>query len=422
MQLFGYYIAWLIVFSALFLPKLNLISIGGATYIRIDDLLVAIFCISYSFKSYSYLLRLSRAQIWLVCFCAFTVVSLSSALINASVTNLINFMPGLMFSLRHAEYFIYLFVGVEFCRRKVNMDPIFTFFVWYLIIIVILQGLGILETFGGFSVERASAITAGPFELAVVASFLMFYFLTEQKKTILRGANLVLALALIVLTQSRITLSAVCFVLFLWYFYHCKAYLSSRFYIFALIVLPITAGVFASETASGLTERLEHLTAMDFSDLWLTLANLPQVNSSEQYFELAYDDLLENISSVQGDASAYIRFYRWALLIKMNAGNLMLFILGSGPSFASVAVDGHYVRFFSETGILGLSLYLMFIFYIYKYSKSSYLMKHYVLTMLISALFIDIYTSSKAMFLFWFWLGYGVIGRSEYERWCPKKY
>jgi hypothetical protein len=69
-------------------------------------------------------------------------------------------------------------------------------------------------------------------------------------------------------------------------------------------------------------------------------------------------------------------------------------------------VDGYYVRLFIETGIVGLSLFLRFAKALVSVRTDALLyFREYVLILLITACFIDIFTSYKAMILLWLWHG-----------------
>jgi len=412
----GYYIGWAMFISALFLPKLNFVDLGGSTYIRLDDFLVALFAIFFVAGNYSLILRQGRVSKWLTAFFAFIGFSVLSVFVNGVLYQRIEILQGLLYTFRHVEYFLYIYAGVEFARRGVNAQHVMTWLVWYLASLVLFQQFGILDTFSAFSNERASANTAGPFELAVIASFLLVYFVTEARGRWIRAMTAFAALGLLLLTQSRITLWGTLAVLAGWYFLNVKGY-RSKYFVLVVVVAALSGLIYSLTTpeSSGAAVRFAELLNTDFGYLWHWLTNAPLVESSSRYFELAYDDLLENVDGFQGDASAFIRFYRWSLLIFMVLSSPVLVIFGAGPSFASVAVDGYYVRLLAETGVFGLIAYAIFVRRVYRASKASSSMRYYVIVLAVTAVFIDIFTSSKAMFLFWFWFGYAVLGPSRKE-------
>ena len=114
------------------------------------------------------------------------------------------------------------------------------------------------------------------------------------------------------------------------------------------------------------------------------------------------------LSTVSSDASAYSRFSRWSLAIEtLKSYSVIFFLTGLGPSFFGNALDGSFLRILLTTGLLGFSLYIIFLYKIYQFiliSRSWYLMG-YLFVYVFSCLFIDISFSLKATLFLWLFLG-----------------
>jgi len=116
-----------------------------------------------------------------------------------------------------------------------------------------------------------------------------------------------------------------------------------------------------------------------------------------------------------------VRVYRWATLVKTTVSHMDSIVIGLGPSFGSVAVDGYYVRLFAEGGLAGL---LMFLFCIRALIKPqagvSTAFREFVIIVVVTAFFIDIFTSYKTMILLWLWHGMNEYHSSESEQGTAK--
>ena len=115
-----------------------------------------------------------------------------------------------------------------------------------------------------------------------------------------------------------------------------------------------------------------------------------------------------NISfTIDGDRSFIIRISKWFDLIDLS---MKYPITGAGVSISGEALDGNYTRILCESGIIGLILWTLFIVIILIENKhSKYKYKSIVIfgmfTLLLQALFIDIFEASKIMMFYYFILG-----------------
>lgn len=404
-------LAYIICVSVLILPKINIISFGDATFIRMDDVLIMFYFV-FRFK---FILRLYlvlvKSKFWMQLFSLFVVASLISS-IMAGTSNRVGLASSIMFSIRHVEYLIYFFLGVDAFVFGFRHRNVFLIVVIIYCAVVPLQLFGLLGAASNFSSERAIANTSGPYELAAVISFLLLYFVHSYGVGFWRFIT-IFCFCILLATGSRITIAAVTFVIALQFSAEIKR-LSTRHFgsliVILLCLMPIL--YFFSPAADGVLVRYESIINMDIDSLSDWVSKVPIIASQADYNYYAYDQLLNSTVLPDGDASALIRFYRWAILIQYVISDPLLIIFGAGPSFAYVAVDGFYVRLFIETGLMGFLFYLLFVCSIYRAYRGNFLVKGFVLVMFFTGLFIDIFVSSKAMFLFWFWIGYCFLPRA----------
>ncbi len=81
-------------------------------------------------------------------------------------------------------------------------------------------------------------------------------------------------------------------------------------------------------------------------------------------------------------------------------------VIGLGPSFASTAVDGYYTRVFTETGFAGGLVFLASMLSFWqRRSRRQWAFREFIIIMLVSGCFIDIFTAYKPMILLWLWHG-----------------
>ncbi|MEC9787119.1 hypothetical protein RCT62_09225, partial [Escherichia coli] len=119
-----------------------------------------------------------------------------------------------------------------------------------------------------------------------------------------------------------------------------------------------------NDSTNGVTARFESFGNNDtISTINDIFTNTGAAANRQDYFNRTYGDGLNDIiaNAGNGDASAFIRFTRWVTLIKTASENVINFLIGLGPSYAGMAVDGNYVRMFVETGVIGLLAYIIFL-------------------------------------------------------------
>ncbi len=118
------------------------------------------------------------------------------------------------------------------------------------------------------------------------------------------------------------------------------------------------------------------------------------------------------------DESSVARTNKWLAILRND--NPVQWVTGGGLAAMGDAVDGYYLRLIGETGLVGLGLFLVMIvvllqtyFYAPKHQSAAAKTLHQLLlfwtvALLVQAVFIDIFVSSKIMFIYWLMLGIGI--------------
>ena len=233
-----------------------------------------------------------------------------------------------------------------------------------------LEATHIVPKLGKFSdvKERISLNTSGPFEIAVVASFLLL---------VIRGTvPKYMAFAVTLLSQARITIAALA-LLFL------KRYV--RILIpFLLLSIPVTLLIPWAEIFAG--TRLSQI-----PDPTLALKGLILYWGHSHAVPLS--------ATFSTDKST---------------------LIGSGPGSWGGAVDGYYIRLIGEGGIIGTAIFLWFSLMLLRDKTLDAIAKNYMICLLVTASFIDIFITDKPMSLLWFYVGFCSQPKAALARRMPK--
>ena len=338
-------------------------------------------------------------------FLIFVLLSFLSTFYNAYLGR-VDFLTSFLFSLRNIEYLLYVVLGFLLAKYNFNFSRILLIYLGYIVVLIVLQSSNLVPAFSDFTTDRAIANTGGPWELAAISAFLLLYFF-ENFKLLAIMASLVI----LVLTMSRITTLASLIVVFIYYRHIilAKIYSNKQMAIFAFLSFISFILVFLIFWLDSYQVTFQFSLLSRFNGLFTTdsilnvldlLIRRPVVEDYQ-----AYKEYLESfVINTQFDQSAYVRFSNWGVLLSSMSDSLDSIFVGLGPSFAGKAVDGHYVRFLIETGFLGLFIFIVFVIVFYV-SVADRLLKSYLLVLLITATFIDIFTTYKAMMIFWVFYG-----------------
>lgn len=141
-------------------------------------------------------------------------------------------------------------------------------------------------------------------------------------------------------------------------------------------------------------------------------ASVAPPQTSAQYADIAYahiNDFVNAGSAVSSgsEPSNLVRFFRWHLILD-TVDDPSEVVFGLGPSFVGPSVDGSYLRFFADGGILGVLAWLALI--VMWLRRSPFWMVCVTISLLIGALFIDIVYAERPMVLYWLLLAMATAG------------
>ncbi len=132
-------------------------------------------------------------------------------------------------------------------------------------------------------------------------------------------------------------------------------------------------------------------------------AGVPRPTTTDQYIFDAYAGLNiyvnANTAADAGvEASNLVRFFRWHLILD-TFHDPVDFVFGLGPSFVGPSVDGSYLRFFADGGVLGVLAWLVLI--VLWLRRTPLWMVCVSISLLVGAVFIDIVYAERPMVLYW---------------------
>jgi len=395
-----------VVTVCLFSFKLILLPVGDSG-IRLDDLLILLMLAWMAITGRLRGIKVSRAfRSYAVFLCA----GVASALWNG-FQGRVDLLYSLVFVARQAEYMSFFFFGYRLWASVGQLSKGVGLYALALAFVVPAQMLRYLPVPSRFDASRAIGNTNGPYELAVVAGFILCYLGYRQRSK----TSGVLAFVLLVLTAARVTFVGVALSLArvaLRRFGQNSVTTTAAISLvtilgIALFTLP-DSPAHAVESPVYLAERLR-----DSASLW-SLAKIPAMYELVPAYETSVDyetgafvrAIRYAVDRHEADPGGVIRFYRWFALLKSTLAGVDSTLIGLGPSFGTTAVDGYFVRVFVETGITGVVLFGLFLKRLYGDTQpDSWPLREYIFILAITGCFIDIFVSYKPMLLLWLWHG-----------------
>lgn len=392
-------VLWAIAISLLTV-KVILIPAGG-TGLRAEDFLIAVafaaLLLGNAFRNYRWD-RIDRAIL------LFVAVQVCSALVS-SAQGRTGFVVALLYAVRPLEYWVIKVLAQTARPTHRAVAVIASAYVFVLVGLSTLQVAGFNIGVSRFAYTRAAGNTNGPYELAAVAAGLLFFFLHRRQLT-----HVLLALASLLLSASRITTVAVLLVFLL----SPRDRTQGSAGLAKGPVAAVAAFVFALTALLGIqgqltsaASRVQSLSPVATLSVVRDLtASDPVARSRADFTDLGYTRFQRGrLVTGEADTSSVIRFTRWTTLVKAWGASTGTVLLGLGPSFGGVAVDGYYVRVLSESGLLGLGAFAVLVVALLRERAVPRYLRQYIVVLLISALFIDVLVASKPMLLLWFLLG-----------------
>jgi len=402
----GFYYA--VVLFCIFSFKLILIGVGESG-IRADDILILVAAFVFAVRGDFRAIPITRSVKF---YLLFVGIGFASAIWNA-FQGRVSLLISLFFVIRLLQYMFFYFLGYRIAAAGHTLKKAITAYLWLMALVVPLQMVGIVPVPGNFIgiTSRAVGNSNGPYELAVIAAF-MLCFLGYYCKSWIKGS---VSAVLVLLAASRITFAAMIVSLALTYLRKSQTRLQ---YAFLLLLLLVPAGIVYSlmpsgENVSGNVELAERVSEIHLaevpSEFSRVYSYIPTYQNSKDYYDGEFVEATNQAETAAGDAgdiSGMIRLFRWASLIKSTLAHTDSIILGLGPSFGTSAVDGYYVRLFAETGLLGLGSFLAFAYSLWLgKTGSTWPFREYAFMVFASCCFVDIGVSYKPMLLLWLWHG-----------------
>lgn len=411
---------YLIVFFVIaLLPKINIISVPGmSTGIRLEDFFVFIIvflwfaqiCIKKT-KFTNINPKLKKITEMYLIYIFICIVSSLFGLLKGYIS------LGLLiiFLIRKIEYFIFIFIGYNYIFEVENTQKIkkyFNFIIIFHFIICILQSIGVIGSFTNGDIttslgegSRVFSTFNGPYELsAFVILILPMYIYELINKNGNKFFNIFMISIIFVsiyLSQSRTSIILFFAVFAIVLISFNKNNTKKIIYILLLLIVTL-------ELVLNLDKILSFLPRFDtlnFDSMIKCVVESWKSNDFDEFMKTGKNVKISNIADL--DLSFSIRVSNCVVVLK---GWLKNIFFGMGLSFIKGASDCNYVRLLGETGLLGIIVYFNVIRTILSNSKTiknifGVVVRVGMYTLLLSALFIDVFEASKIMMFYWFVVG-----------------
>jgi hypothetical protein len=378
-------ILFLLFLAYVLAPKIDLITASGSG-VRPEDLITAAAFVLYACKPQKAVLQVPKhVRVYGI----FVGVGFLSALINYSQEGLV----GIVFATRLVEYMVWFFIMYEACQT-VSPRQVRTSLLVVSAILIIWGGLetaGLTNKIGKFTGAegRLTINTSGPFETSVMLAILAY----AAQQMIVTPAMMIM----VILTQSRITLVAI-IASFL-------AIRPGRGLVLAAMGL-FAAAILAGPIMSVLGESRLAKSATPLTMVQLLATEwerVPQVDNPLYFRErfLGGDTVIRYIGNTRGDVSFKFRAVRWPLVVKSTLYSPLHSLIGWAPGAWGAALDSYYVRVFGEVGLIGTGVFFWWLFAFARGARRDSVSRFSIYMLIVVAVFIDIFTSSKVMPILW---------------------
>lgn len=385
------------VYVMFFIPKMDLFSLGGGfnAGLRIDDLIIfTLFFLFFIYAVQNKKTKISKTELY---FMLFLLVVFLGSLFSSSQYG----RGTILFPIRFFEYFIFFYMGFFLYKGNANLRKLLLLLLIANSVVAILQHFGIV---GGFNVkgyqpkmtERVIGLTSGPWELGVILNFITCYFLAEERSEAKKYIVFAVATVIIMMTGSRMSLLAQVAVL-VWYMK-----LSATFVTIlkrCLIILPLLGLVYLFLSDSTVASRSDSLMNSDNIDQLIGSYSSVRITESVP----SWGDLGVLSGGDDVDASWSMRGIKWIYAVKLYLSHPLYWMIGVGAGSFGNALDGGWLRITTETGVIGLFLFIVFLMRIKRLSPTMTLC---VIALAINMLMIDIYMSYKVMSMMLLLAGY----------------
>lgn len=409
-----------LLFLIFFLPKINIIGMGSMTTagIRIDDFLILYLLIRNFRKSTYRNIYVHKGIKLLYLLTLSNMVSVITGIFIGLNSNIL--YPALVI-VRKFEYFSLIFVGFNIARKY--SERLYLLEREYIRLNIYHAIVGLMQLFGMCNY----AVSGGESEIfsgLVVSTFngyyeygqflifsLLFFMLRIQNSSDKIKYTLLFLLSLILLYYTNSRTSLLCFL-----FVFCGYLLFNRdrkkdstiFKLSVIAILCIGVVLFITGVLDIDLGRLSNVSPTMLINNFINQFKL--VRFEEYYYMVKQGIRITTKLGATNDLSTSIRFFKWSAAID---GFFKYPLFGYGIGITHV-MDGHYVRLLGETGLFGLVLWLLYYtFYVklFKRIKKHNLFYYFIylsmLSVMVSATFIDMFDASKIMEFIWLIVGIG---------------
>ena len=422
------FLIYLLIICISMLPKINLISVGTSSAgIRIEDFLLAVICLFlfvYSKKNqmskyYSDDFRKLKKIFYI--YLLFSVISTLYGIVKGYISPLLS----CLFVIRKLEYFYMFYIGYYYGKSDnlKNKGKLIDFIVYFHFGMCLLQMFGLVGSFNRgemldtLTQGRVSSTFNGAYELSAFLLLILPYYIynllynvDSKLKNIL---NISLITFCIVMSMSRTSL--VIEVVIVLYMIMKSKIIHNRKLVQKLLIsgvcvlLPVLFVVVPKIDLSRFTTLSFSKTVYIFEFTWNYKNFDKYVSTGSWYGDSIYS--LNQMDAMGYDGSLFQRVSHWMQLID---GWLSSPLIGTGVSISGNSADGNYIKILVETGLIGLVLWMLLLWKIYKIlkRKNNWLIYSFI-TIVLGAIFIDLFDSSKVIMTFWLLLG--IYLRSNYE-------
>lgn len=391
----------LLALPLLFLPKWNLVTIQAETAgLRIDDLVLlgvgGLVFLAHVWTSPP-ILPLEKAIF------GFTLVSLCSFFLNKLLVHAGEMVleAKIFYVFRLAEYFLFFYIG-RLAVLYVEIRQLFLIlFGWNALWMLLQKGSWV----GGWSVvgymdvsARVQGIASFPSEMGLWLNLLFCWFFFDEEGQSRKNPLLLLSIflactLLTVWTGNRISMMAL-FLAALWRF--CRDFSQyppmMRWGLFLVGSFFFAIGWLWIATTEPVVERSKDL---------LSWKNFSLI---EEVWDHIIEDPLQpaNRSMEEFDVSWWLRIHKWVYILKLYLSQPLCYLQGMGPGVAWSALDGGWLRIWTETGFAGLFLFVWILRLLGAIHRT---MRWMVFVWLLNAIFFDAYLAYKPMSLLFFTAG-----------------
>jgi hypothetical protein len=402
----------------LFLPKLNLVSVGSETAgLRLDDFVLFGIAIVLMWSHIFLHQKIYKIEAWIFGITLFSFLSFFSNRFLVS-TEILTLNAKIFYTVRLFEYFIFFYIGAMASRYIESHLLIRALFFWNLLLMILqkLNLAGAVTVFGYHTdvSTRVQGIASFPSEMGLLLNLIFCYLIFEERnrsrfihlfsspeiRLILRKSYLFFMFILfgifVVFTGNRISIIAliICFFGRLKQEFNFRSIMS---FLLLALVIPLTLigiGLVMAKTAS-IYERSAGL---------LSLRNFELAHSVWDAIDLKVDPIGNEVIAIESkyDFSWWMRIHKWVFIVKSFVIHPEVYLQGLGPGVAWSALDGGLLRIIVEYGLIGTGLFYAFFASIYRINPQ---LKWMMIAFLINMIFFDAYLAYKTMSLLFFAAG-----------------